>query len=83
MPNTDTDAFAPSTGVVATVPQAVNLANLPRGAAWLMAEAALLDAEAEKYTRYSPPNMALANAAQQLRSSVGHVLQGGHEKVTA
>jgi hypothetical protein len=54
--------------------------NLPRGASWLLEQATVLDGEASKYRQYSPPQMALQQAAQNLRSAVGHVLAGGCEK---
>jgi hypothetical protein len=78
-----TETTETETALVATLPQAVNLANLPRGAAWLLAEASLLETEAAKYVQYSPPCGALTEAARQLRSAVGHVLAGKWEKVTA
>lgn len=57
--------------------------NLPRGASWLLEQATILDGEAAKYRQYSPPQMALSSAAQNLRSAVGHVLAGGCEKEPA
>lgn len=54
--------------------------NGPKSVSWFLEQAKLLDDEAEKYRQYTPPHTALTSAAASLRSAVGHVLQGGHEK---
>lgn len=51
----------------------------PRPAEWLLAQAALIETEAKHYVKYSPPHTSLMQAAQHLRSAVGHVLAGGCE----
>lgn len=50
--------------------------NLPRGAAWLMNEAAMIDYEAAQYSKFNVAHHHLKAAASSLRSAVGFVLAG-------
>jgi hypothetical protein len=81
-----TEAHEEITGTIEPEPEAkagtsLTIGNLPKGPAWLLEQATILDAEAKKYRDYSPPHQSLSGAASALRSAVGHVLAGGCEKV--